>query len=290
MPIFDYLQTNPTTFLAMVGLFSLCIGSFLNVVIYRLPIMLQHDWRNECHAFLNLPVEKNASAVFNLILPRSHCPQCQKTIHAWHNLPLISYLFLKGKCAYCKSSIPSRYPLIETATALLSIVIAWHFGFSFQTGFALLLTWSLICLTLIDIDHQLLPDSLTLGLLWLGLLANLFGLFTSLESAVIGSMVGYLSLWTCATGFKLLTGKQGMGHGDFKLLAALGAWLGWQLVLFIILVSTLIGSIIGISFILFSGQDKNTPIPFGPFLAAAGWIALLWGHQLINLYFLYANL
>lgn len=290
MEMIHYFQTNPDMSLVVITLLSLCVGSFLNVVIFRLPVMLNNIWRKECHEFLELPAPNNDSCEsFNLVVPRSRCPQCKQEIKAWHNIPIISYLLLKGKCAACYTSISARYPLVELTTALLSFVVAWHFGPSLQMAFALVFTWILICLTLIDYDHQILPDTMTLGLLWLGILANLLGVFTPLSAAIIGALAGYLSLWSFATLFKLITGKQGMGHGDFKLLAALGAWLGWQCLPFIILCSTLVGAMTGIALIILRGRDRQLPIPFGPFLAAAGWVALLWGQQITHAYINYAG-
>lgn len=284
--IINYLQSNPYLLLLTTAIFSLCIGSFLNVVIYRLPIMLQTSWRQECHSFLNLPFDKRDK--FNLNFPRSHCPHCQKPLKIIHNIPIFSYLFLRGQCAFCKAAISWRYPLIELTTCLLSLIVMWHFGLNASMIFALVFTWFLICLFMIDFDHFLLPDPLTLSLLWLGLLANVFGLYTSLSNAVLGALLGYLSLWSFACAYKWLTGKQGMGHGDFKLFAALGAWVGWPLLLSIILCSSLVGSFFGSFFLLSSQKTRDTPIPFGPFLAISGWIALLWGQPLVNFYFNYA--
>lgn len=289
MDIFSYFQTSQASFFIAVALLSLCVGSFLNVVIYRLPIMLNKAWRQECHEFLSLPMNDANVHPFNLMQPASTCPQCQQKIRPWHNIPIISYLLLSGKCAHCKTNISWRYPFIETLTLVLSLIITWHFGLSISTLFALCFTWTLLCLSWIDLDHQILPDTINIGLLWLGLIANLYGVFCPLSDAIIGAIVGYLSLWTFATIFKLITGKQGMGHGDFKLLAALGAWLGWQLLPFIIIFSTFVGAIIGISLIIFNKQDRSAPIPFGPFLAIAGWIALLWGHTISQAYLNYAN-
>jgi leader peptidase (prepilin peptidase)/N-methyltransferase len=288
--LISYFEGNPHAFFLFVGLLSLCVGSFLNVVIYRLPIMMNHAWRKDCLEFLKISDTEKNTSVFNLAIPRSSCPHCKNTIHAWQNIPLISYALLKGRCASCKTPISLRYPLIEFMTLLLSLTVAWSFGASQQTFFALLLTWGLMAMVWIDIDHQLLPDTINLALLWLGLLANLMGLFCQLPDAIIGAMAGYLSLWTCAKLFKWITGKDGMGHGDFKLLATLGAWVGWQLLPFIILSSTLFGSIIGLTLIAIRKSKRNTPIPFGPFLALAGWIALLWGNAITHAYLIYARL
>ncbi len=271
-------------------LLGLIVGSFLNVVIYRLPIMLKRGWKSECQAFLAeeegqpLPQNSEETSVFNLNTPRSRCPQCGHAIAAWENIPIISYLFLGGRCAECKTSISLRYPAIELFTAILTLVCAWHFGVSLNAAFAILLSWSLITLAFIDLDEQYLPDSITQPLLWLGLLLNTQNLFTDLESAVIGAAAGYLILWSVYMLFKKLTGKEGMGFGDFKLLAMLGAWLGWQMLPAIILLSSIVGAVIGIFLIISNRHQRGVPIPFGPFLAAAGWIALLWGDNLNHAY------
>ncbi|HEB55544.1 MAG TPA: prepilin peptidase [Gammaproteobacteria bacterium] len=272
-------------------LLGLIVGSFLNVVIYRLPIMLKRGWRSECLAFLAEeeskppPLSQNGNdkedtPVFNLNTPRSRCPQCGHAISAWENIPVISYLFLGGRCAECKTAISLRYPAIELFSAALTLLCAWHFGITLNAVFAILLSWALIVLAFIDLDEQYLPDSITLPMLWLGLLLNTRNLFTDLESAVIGAAAGYLILWSVYMLFKKLTGKEGMGFGDFKLLAMLGAWLGWQMLPAIILLSSVVGAVIGILLILSNRHQRGIPIPFGPFLAAAGWITLLWGHEL----------
>jgi len=282
--IFSNSSYLVTTFATMVGLL---VGSFLNVVIYRLPIMMQRGWRKDCLEYLQLDSDTGDASKeepFNLVLPLSRCPHCQTPIKPYQNIPVISYVFLRGKCAICKHPISLRYPIIEAFTAFLSAIVAWHFGYTPQTAFALLLTWSLIALSFIDIDHQLLPDSISLPLLWLGLFLSLSGFFTDTHSSIIGAISGYLVLWTVYHLFKLATGKEGMGYGDFKLLAALGAWLGWQYLPAIILLSSLVGAIIGITMIIAVKKDRNIPIPFGPYLAAAGWIALIWGHNINQLY------
>ncbi|NOZ36495.1 MAG: prepilin peptidase [Gammaproteobacteria bacterium] len=272
-------------------LLGLIVGSFLNVVIYRLPIMLKRGWKSECLAFLAEEEAKSPppngeqdTPVFNLNTPRSRCPQCGHAIASWENIPVISYLFLGGRCAHCKTAIPLRYPAIELFTAILTLACAWHFGLSLNTAFAILLSWALIALAFIDLDEQYLPDSITQPLLWLGLLLNTQNLFTDLESAVIGAAAGYLILWSVYMLFKKLTGKEGMGFGDFKLLAMLGAWLGWQMLPAIILLSSIVGALIGIFLIASNRHQRGIPIPFGPFLAAAGWIALLWGDNLNHAY------
>tara|TARA_R110001606_G_scaffold399310_1_gene584804 strand:+ start:135118 stop:135939 length:822 start_codon:yes stop_codon:yes gene_type:complete len=266
----------------MVSILGLLVGSFLNVVIYRLPIMMESDWKAQCDELNNQTSE--ITTAFTLSVPRSRCPHCNHAITAIENVPVISYLFLGGKCKQCKIAISKRYPLIEALTGLLSGIVAWHFGFDWACLGALLLTWSLITLTFIDIDHQLLPDSITLPLLWLGIVFNLFTVYTDLPSSVIGAIAGYMSLWLVFHGFKLVTGKEGMGYGDFKLLAALGAWFGWLILPSIILLSSLVGAIVGVSLIIFRQHQRNIPIPFGPYLAAAGWIALVWGDAITSAY------
>lgn len=269
---------------AVVGLLGLCVGSFLNVVIHRLPKMMELEWQAQC-AELKGEVEATPSPPLSLSKPRSRCPECGHQISALENIPLLSYLFiLKGKCSACGSRISVRYPIVEVMTALLSAYTAWHFGPSLATIGALLLLWSLIALAAIDLDTQLLPDSITLPLLWLGLVFNLLGTYVDLPTAVVGAIAGYLALWTVYWLFKLATGKEGMGYGDFKLLAALGAWMGWQMLPTIILLSSAVGAIVGISLIVAARHGRNVPIPFGPYLAAAGVIALFWGPQLTNRY------
>ena len=262
---------------------GLLIGSFLNVVVYRLPLMMQRDWREQAREVLELPAEARG-ATFNLVLPNSKCPQCGHSIKPWDNTPVLSYLLLRGKCSSCKTPISKRYPLVELTCGLLSAYIAWHFGFTWQTGGMLLLTWGLLAMSLIDADHQLLPDALVLPLLWLGLILNHFGLFTSLEDALWGAVAGYLSLWSVYWLFKLITGKEGMGYGDFKLLAMLGAWGGWQVLPLTILLSSLVGAVLGLIMLRLRNAETSTPIPFGPYLAIAGWIALLWGEQITSGY------
>lgn len=275
-----FFQQSPTAFNIFVVIFSLIIGSFLNVVIYRLPKMMHNAWYLECREFLadevkNIPPTKITE--LTLSKPDSTCPKCQHKIRFYENIPVISWLFLKGKCGQCKNNISIRYPLVETTTALLSLVIANHYGVSFETLLLLILTWGLICLTLIDFDHMLLPDQIVMPLLWLGLLVNITGTFVPLNDAVIGAAVGYMSLFSVFWLFKLLTGKEGMGHGDFKLFALFGAWLGWQLLPILILMASVVGALIGISLMLFKNHTREQAIPFGPYLAIAGWITLLWG-------------
>jgi leader peptidase (prepilin peptidase)/N-methyltransferase len=283
MPVIDFLAGHVLAFVLCVLLIGLLIGSFLNVVIYRLPKMMQRDWREQAREILELPAEPQ-TAIFNLGLPNSSCPHCAHEIKPWENIPVVSYLFLRGKCSSCKAPISLRYPLVELSCGLLSAYIAWHFGFTWQAGGMLLLTWGLLAMSLIDADHQLLPDSLVLPLLWLGLIANSFGLFTSLGDALWGAVAGYLSLWSVYWLFKLVTGKEGMGYGDFKLLAMLGAWGGWQILPLTILLSSLVGAVLGLIMLRLRNAETSTPIPFGPYLAIAGWIALLWGEQITSSY------
>ena len=267
---------------AVAGLLGLCVGSFLNVVIHRLPRMMEREWHAQC-ADLRGEAPSPAEAL-SLARPRSRCPSCGHQITVLENIPIVSYLILRGKCSKCAAPISPRYPVVEAATGLLSAYAAWHFGPTPQALGALIMLWALIALTAIDLDTQLLPDSITLPLLWIGLALNLAGTYVDISSAVIGAMVGYLTLWSVFWLFKLATGKEGMGYGDFKLLAALGAWLGWQMLPVIILLSSIVGAVVGISLIVFSRHGRNTPIPFGPYLAAAGIIALFWGPQLTRGY------
>jgi len=282
------LMTNSTAyFYAIVFVFSLLIGSFLNVVIYRLPKMLEQGWKSECREFLADELAKPIKADENLITlstPSSSCPSCKHKIRFYENIPVISWLFLRGKCSQCQEKISLRYPLVELATALLSVVIAAHYGVTFTTLMLLVLTWGLIALTLIDVDHMLLPDQITLPLLWLGLLVNINGAIVPLSDAVIGAVAGYMSLFSIFWLFKLITGKDGMGHGDFKLVALFGAWLGWQLLPLLILMASAVGAVIGISLMVFKNHQREQAIPFGPYLAIAGWITLLWGNSIWSWY------
>lgn len=287
------LQSNPSAFILLAGLVGLIVGSFLNVVIHRLPIVLQRQWQLEYAELAGTQVESTVAAeTYNLVWPGSHCPHCGHHIRASENIPVVSFLWLKGKCAACAAPISWRYPLVETLTAALTAAVAWHFGFSIAALAIIFLTWGLIALTFIDFDHQLLPDLITLPFLWLGLVLNSFDLlpYNGLVSAVIGATVGYLTLWLVFHLFKLLTGKDGMGYGDFKLLALFGAWFGWQALPLVILLSSLVGAIVGLSFILVAGRNRSLPIPFGPFLCAAGWIAALWGNTITSFYLQYARI
>jgi leader peptidase (prepilin peptidase)/N-methyltransferase len=277
-----YLLSDPAVFAAVAGLLGAIIGSFLNVVIHRLPIMMERDWAAQCAELRNEPPPVHEP--LSLSQPRSRCPQCGHHITALENIPVLSYVIQGGRCKGCAASISIRYPLIETATAVFFAYAGWHFGFTAAGWGALIFVAALVALTGIDFDTQLLPDDITLPLLWLGLALNCFAVFTDLKSAVMGAMAGYLTLWLVYWGFKLLTGKEGMGYGDFKLLAALGAWMGWQMLPLIILLSSVVGALVGIGLIVIAKQGRNVPIPFGPYLAAAGLIALFWGKPLTRMY------
>jgi leader peptidase (prepilin peptidase)/N-methyltransferase len=285
MDLLLLLESSPVAFATVVALFGLLIGSFLNVVIYRLPILMERTWSRQCHELLELDASEAAGEhPFNLVRPGSSCPKCGHRIRAIENIPVVSYLALKGRCAACREPIPVRYPLIELVTAIASVVTALHFGFSLQAAAALGFTWALIPLCVIDYDRQLLPDNITLPLLWAGLALSLWGVFVDSQASIIGALAGYLSLWGIYHLFKLATGKEGMGYGDFKLLAAIGAWVGWQALPVVILFSSIVGAATGILLILLKGRERSQPIPFGPFLACAGWITLLWGQDIIRFY------
>ncbi|MCL2917734.1 A24 family peptidase [Shewanella litorisediminis] len=293
------MSQYPWLFILLAFLFAATIGSFLNVVIHRLPVMIKREWQQECNAYLeeyqpelfkkigktNLekPIDSYPER-YNLIFPGSSCPKCGTHIKPWHNLPVMGWLILGGKCAACKAPISSRYPIVEAFTGLTVATLAWHFGPTWQFVATALLTFGLIAMSGIDLDEMLLPDSLTLPLLWLGLLLNYQGLFTNLEDALIGAAAGYLSLWSVYWLFKLTTGKEGMGYGDFKLMALFGAWLGWQMLPLIILLSSLVGAIVGILMMVWKNHNRENPIPFGPYIAAAGWIALIWGQDIVSWY------
>jgi len=278
-----FFQQSPTAFYIFITLLSLIIGSFLNVVVYRLPKMMHNGWYMECREFLAdeltcVPAKKIEP--LTLSIPNSTCPQCGHRIRFYENIPVLSWLFLKGKCSQCKNGISIRYPLVETATALLSLIVAIQFGVSLDTIFLVILTWGLVCLTLIDFDHMLLPDQIVMPLLWLGLLINLPGTFVPITDAVLGATVGYMSLFSIFWLFKLVTGKEGMGYGDFKLFALFGAWIGWQLLPILILMASVVGAIVGISLMVFKKHQREQAIPFGPYLAVAGWITILWGETI----------
>lgn len=288
MSVLDFLASTPLAFVLCATLFGLLVGSFLNVVIHRLPRMMELDWQQQARETLGLP-EGEKRPTYNLVLPNSQCPHCSHEIKPWENIPVVSWLVLGGKCSSCKAAISKRYPLIELACGVLSAFIAWHYGFGWQAGAMLLLTWGLLAMSMIDVDHQLLPDALVLPLLWLGLIVNHFGLFTNLGDALWGAVFGYLSLWSVYWLFKLVTGKEGMGYGDFKLLAMLGAWGGWQVLPLTILLSSLVGAVLGVIMLRLRNAETSTPIPFGPYLAIAGWIALLWGDQITATYLQFAG-
>lgn len=284
---FEYLSQNAVAFTATVFIFSLLVGSFLNVVIYRVPVMMRRGWELEIAEFQEdtKQLKKlDSEPPFNLVKPDSTCPQCGHKIRAWENIPVISWLVLRGKCSNCKNPISVRYPVIELSTALLSAAVAWQYGWGIE-GLALVaFIWLMVSLTMIDIDTQLLPDSMTLPLLWAGLLLNLTETFVTLDQAVIGAAAGYLTLWSVYWLFKLATGKEGMGFGDFKLFAAFGAWFGWASLPLIILLSSLVGAVIGIGMILFLGRDRQIPIPFGPYLCGAALVYIFWGDFIMNWY------
>ena len=279
----DLFNHHPDAFIACALILGLLVGSFLNVLAWRLPKMLEQDWQAQARELLDLPAPTQ-SPVYNLLLPRSHCPKCQHSLRPWENIPLLSYLLLRGKCSHCKSAIGLRYPLTELACGLLSAFVAWHLGFGTQAGWMLVLTWGLLAICLIDAEHQIVPDMLVFPLLWLGLLLNSFDVFTTLPQAVWGAALGYASLWSVFWIFKLITGKDGMGHGDFKLLAVLGAWGGVAILPLTIVLSSLLGAIVGLSLLGLRRAQTSTPIPFAPYLAIAGWIALLWGGQITGFY------
>lgn len=285
MDVLQALEASPAFYYATIAVLGLLVGSFLNVVIYRLPVILERIWARQCRE--QLAIESSVTGgqqPYNLVRPGSTCPACGHRIRAWENVPVLSYLYLQGRCSSCGTRISPRYPLVELTTAVLSVTTVIHFGFTPQAAAALGFTWTIIPLCMIDYDHQLLPDSITLPLLWAGLFLSLGGIFVDSHDAIIGALAGYLSLWFVYHAFRLITGKEGMGYGDFKLLAAIGAWTGWQALPVVILFSSLVGAVTGILLILLKGRDRSQPMPFGPFLAAAGWITLLWGQDLIDLY------
>jgi leader peptidase (prepilin peptidase)/N-methyltransferase len=286
-----FTQSAPA-FIAVVFAFALVIGSFLNVVISRLPLMMEREWREQCEELGKTPpLQEMPEDRFDLIVPRSRCPSCGHAIKAWQNIPVISYLILGGKCANCRESISARYPLVELLSALLAAACAWRFGIGWESVMAIVMTFSLVTISVIDADTQLIPDSIVLPLMWIGLLMSLFHpmagsatLFIAPRDAIVGATAGYLSLWSVYQLFKLVTGKEGMGYGDFKLLAALGAWLGWQQLPVIILMSAVVGAAVGIGMMVFKRHERSVPIPFGPYLAGAGWITMLWGDAIMNTY------
>ena len=288
----ELIGESTPVFIGVVFAFTLVIGSFLNVVIHRLPIMMEREWREQAEELVASPPERKLpDGRFDLVVPRSRCPSCGSLITAWQNIPLVSYLFLKGRCANCKASISARYPLVELMTAVLAATCAWYFGPGWEALMAIVLTLVLVSIAMIDADTQLIPDSIVLPLMWLGLAMSLWHpmsgantLFISPSDAIVGALAGYLTLWSIFWIFKIVTGKDGMGYGDFKLLAALGAWMGWQQLPLIIMLSAIVGVVINVAMIVTRGQDRSIPIPFGPYLAAAGWIALLWGETIKNAY------
>ena len=287
MSAVEVFRLHPALLYAVAALVGLVVGSFLNVVIHRLPKMMERDWKQDCRALLELGPGPSPGERLNLVRPGSRCPHCGHAIGVLENIPVLSWIALRGRCSACRAPIGLRYPVVEIAAAALTVAVAWHFGAVPQALAAVALSWALIALTAIDLDCQLLPDDITLPFLWLGLILNLFGMFTNLPSAVLGAVAGYLLLWSVYMAFKALTGKEGMGHGDFKLLAMLGAWTGWQMLPLIIILSSVVGSIVAIG-LLIRGHERSRPIPFGPYLAAAGWIALLWGEPITAAYLRWA--
>jgi leader peptidase (prepilin peptidase)/N-methyltransferase len=283
----DYLAANPAAFILAAAVYGLLAGSFLNVVVLRLPPMMEQDWASKCHAFFHehgeMVVDDKKEPPLSLIYPPSSCPQCGHRIRAWENIPILSWLCLRGRCSSCKAPISIQYPLVEAVAALFAAVVAWRFGFGWPAIMAILFSWVLLVLSVIDLRTRLLPDSITLPFLWLGLLLNTGSLFTSPASAVVGAVAGYLLLWGIYHAFRLLTGKEGMGYGDFKLLAMIGAWLGWQMLPLTIIIAAGLGSVAGI-FIILRGHDRHIPAPFGPWLATAGWLALMWGEEINRIY------
>ncbi len=283
-------ESMPWLWYLVTLLVGLTVGSFLNVVILRLPRMLEQQWRSQCRELLEIDDGEAMDETVSLSRPRSRCPECGHAISALENIPLLSYLFLRGRCRECGTRISIQYPLVELVTGILSVLVAYHFGPSWQAVAALVLTWALVALSVIDLRTTLLPDDITLPLLWLGILLAIPALFVDLQASVLGAVFGYLALWLVYHAFRLLTGKEGMGYGDFKLLALLGAWLGWQSLPLVILLSSFVGAVVGVSMILFRGHERGVPIPFGPYLAAAGWITLLWGGALNQAYLHFAGL
>ena len=290
-PIVLLLETNLLFFVICMTILSLLVGSFLNVVIYRLPKMMENEWHCDCRELLQDELKKpskkqtdTTNQVFNLVKPDSHCPSCHAPVKAWQNIPVISYLLLKGKCGHCHTKISKRYPAIEILTAFASALVAYKFGYSAQSLMLIPLTWIFVSLIFIDIDHMLLPDQLTLPMLWAVLIAAHWNVFLTPMATIWGAVAGYLCLWVVYWVFKLVTGKEGMGHGDFKLLAVIGAVVGVIKLPMVILMSSIVGAIVGISMMFLSGAGRNTQIPFGPYLAIAGWIVMLWGTEIFNWY------
>ncbi len=281
--VIEVFSNNLLFFYSTVFIVSLLVGSFLNVVIYRLPIMMEREWKKDCVDYLELKDYPLETDTFNLSKPNSTCPKCKTAIKPWQNIPVLSFIFLGAKCASCKTPISFRYPFVELLTAILATFIAVKFGVSIATILALLLTYYFITLSFIDYDHKILPDNMVLPLLWLGLIANQYDVFTTPLDSVLGAVAGYMILWIIYQVFKLITGKEGMGFGDFKLLACIGAWVGLEHLLAVILLSSVVGTIIGLTFIIVQSKDKNTQIPFGPYLAIAGWATLVWGNELMSI-------
>jgi leader peptidase (prepilin peptidase)/N-methyltransferase len=285
VPLLNLLQSSPVFFYTVLGILGLLVGSFLNVVIQRLPKMMENEWREECSRLLEIPhTDGGRTGKFNLVVPRSRCPYCSHKITALENIPVLSYFLLRGKCSECRKPISIRYPLIETTSAVIAVFLGIRFGFGAQVFAAILLSWALLALSVIDFDRQLLPDDITIPFLWIGVFINMFGIFTDVYSSLIGAMAGYGILWVVYILFKIVTGKEGMGYGDFKLLAMLGAWLGWQQLPVIIILSSLCGALVGTGLMIFRNYDRSRPLPFGPYLAVAGWISMSWGSEISGAY------
>ncbi|MFT6097755.1 MAG: leader peptidase (prepilin peptidase)/N-methyltransferase [Arenicella sp.] len=287
----DTIAALPSSWLSSIGgIFGLLVGSFLNVVIFRYPVMMKHQWTEQSRDWLELEPLTDDQQPPTLSKPASHCGQCKAPIRAWQNIPLISWLMLGGKCASCKTTISIRYPLVELLTGILSAIVVYKFGFSLQSGFGLILTWVLVTLSFIDFDHKLLPDDIVIPTLWLGLALSLLPVFANPSNAIIGAIIGYLVFWLVFQIFLRLTGKEGMGYGDFKLMALLGAWLGWPYLPQIILISTILGSIVGIALMVSKKASRELAIPFGPYIALAGWLAMIYGDEINRAYLSYMNI
>lgn len=276
---------HPVVFTVVAVLFGLIIGSFINVVAYRLPIMLERQWRSQCLELLEQEPEEDLDGTYNLVVPESRCPSCDTPIKPWHNIPIFGWLFLRGRCSHCSTEISLYYPLVELAGGVLSGIVAWQIGPGIEAVIVMAFTWTLLALAVIDLREQLLPDAITLPLLWAGLIVSLFGFFVEVHSAVIGAVAGYLTLWIVYWVFRLLTGKEGLGYGDFKLFAAFGAWMGWQALPVIIVMSSMVGAVVGVTLMLVNSNGWGQRLPFGPFLAGAAWLTLLWGDELLHAYY-----
>ncbi|MCB1734616.1 MAG: prepilin peptidase [Gammaproteobacteria bacterium] len=276
---------HPVVFIVVAVLFGLIIGSFINVVAYRLPIMLERQWRSQCLELLEQEPEEDLDGTYNLVVPESRCPSCDTPIKPWHNIPVFGWLFLRGRCSHCGTEISLYYPLVELTGGVLAGIVAWQVGPGIEAMIVMAFTWTLLALAVIDLREQLLPDTITLPLLWAGLVVSLFGYFVEVQSAVIGAIAGYVTLWIVYWVFRLLTGKEGLGYGDFKLFAAFGAWMGWQALPVIIVMSSVVGAVVGVTLMLVNSKGWGQRLPFGPFLAGAAWLTLIWGDELLDTYY-----